>query len=623
MKTLHLAIIVILVIGISYVIDKNVYGCTGFCAVRQSSESSLSPLKQFNSGIASNNITCNSGLQLIIKAEDGSPACVRPENAANLVERGWAKQAFYYHDTHIEPKITLNDYSYAGIDEEGNTTVSIDNQTYYQTTLNYSASRLPEATPIQFHNVTFIFPWGTMITPGGAFVMLDMKFPDSFEEIYGTHTTNEFGGIPLPTQYGPHLAVNSTTVLSNHLKPQAGMTIYNDKIKLLVSTDANSITQLSADNSSSLRLYFSTGSQVIHPGQAEEITISVNNTLPTQLYVKAENSGALPSLGLDPCIPRPFGIEMFQGYYTEQNMTKGNPLLLFNPDALCPVFNSTLSYVFEPSSAHAVTYTCTDAGQSLCSYSDEMADHVSINGYWYQGQLYSFKSGTYTIIGGDEWGHVAIEHLVISNSTIFAGKLGSMSCPMMYGGVQFGATIKNSTGFANYYNSTQYGNTFFLHPEMQGTINVQYSAPANAAWFQNNGNAPFNMTNGAALFYMSNVTEGKSVISYAASLSNDKTGHHSQICHYGIQFGGGFEEPCDTDNTGDIPLGELPYASKLLHVGINTSFAPDSVILYPDSNPGFTATVSTNSDATQGVYWLSLGRSLCGPGILAKLVVLP
>lgn len=91
MKTLHLSIIVILVIGISYVIDKNVYGCTGFCAARPSSESSLSPLEQFNSGIASNDVTCNSGLQLIIKAEDGSPACVTSNTAQKLMERGWTK----------------------------------------------------------------------------------------------------------------------------------------------------------------------------------------------------------------------------------------------------------------------------------------------------------------------------------------------------------------------------------------------------------------------------------------------------------------------------------------------------------------------------------------------------
>ena len=206
--------------------------------VANNNQNSLeSPLQQFRSGTAASDVKCNDGLQLIIKAEDGYPACVRPENVATLVERGWAKQAPYYHDAHVRPKVTLNDYVYAGIDEEGNTTVSIDNQTYYQTTLNYSATRLPEAVPIRFHNVTFAFPWGTMITPGGAFVMLDVKFPDGFEEIYGTHTANEFGGIPVPTQFGPHLAVNSTTVLSNHMDPQAGMTIYHDKIKLLVSTN--------------------------------------------------------------------------------------------------------------------------------------------------------------------------------------------------------------------------------------------------------------------------------------------------------------------------------------------------------------------------------------------------
>jgi hypothetical protein len=251
-----------------------------------------------------------------------------------------------------------------------------------------------------------------------------------------------------------------------------------------------------------------------------------------------------------------------------------------------------------------------------------MGQNYKFNGYWDQGMVKPFKSGIYTLVGSDEWGHVAIEHFVVTNSTIFAGDLGSMSCPAMFGGVQFGATIKNSTGFANYYNSTQYWNTFFLHPGMQGTINVQYTAHASASWFQNNGNAPFNMTNGATLFYMANVTDGKFITSYAVSLYNDETGYHSRICHYAIQHGG-FMAPCNTDNKGDIPLGELPDASKILHVGISTLFEPNSVVLYPNSNPVFTATVSANSDAMPGTYWLSLERSLCGPGIIAKLVVLP
>lgn len=51
----------------------------------------LLPLKQFKSGIAPNNVSCNNGLQLILKAEDSSPACVKPDTSNILIERGWAK----------------------------------------------------------------------------------------------------------------------------------------------------------------------------------------------------------------------------------------------------------------------------------------------------------------------------------------------------------------------------------------------------------------------------------------------------------------------------------------------------------------------------------------------------
>src|SRR5207244_3197160 len=154
----------------------------------------------------------------------------------------------------------------------------------------------------------------------------------------------------------------------------------------------------------------------------------------------------------------------------------------------------------------------------------QMGQNYKFNGYWDQGIVQPFKSGIYTLIGADEWGHVAIEHFVVTNSTIFAGGLGTIHCPLILGGVQFGATIKNSTGFTNYYNSTQYYYTFFLHPQMQGTISVQYILPVNASWFQNNGNTPFNMTNGATLFYMANVANGKMITSYAVSLYTDDTG---------------------------------------------------------------------------------------------------
>ena len=54
-------------------------------------ENILSPLKQFKSGIAAQDVTCKKGLQLVIKSKDNSPACVYSSTAAKLVTLGWAK----------------------------------------------------------------------------------------------------------------------------------------------------------------------------------------------------------------------------------------------------------------------------------------------------------------------------------------------------------------------------------------------------------------------------------------------------------------------------------------------------------------------------------------------------
>ena len=49
-----------------------------------------SPLKQFNSGVPINEIQCRNDLVLIIKSNNLSPACVKPNTAERLIEREWA-----------------------------------------------------------------------------------------------------------------------------------------------------------------------------------------------------------------------------------------------------------------------------------------------------------------------------------------------------------------------------------------------------------------------------------------------------------------------------------------------------------------------------------------------------
>jgi hypothetical protein len=50
----------------------------------------MAPLEQVKSGVAPKDVQCKSGLSLILKAEDGSAACVDSTVAQVLVTRGWA-----------------------------------------------------------------------------------------------------------------------------------------------------------------------------------------------------------------------------------------------------------------------------------------------------------------------------------------------------------------------------------------------------------------------------------------------------------------------------------------------------------------------------------------------------
>jgi len=73
-----------------------------------------SPLKQFKSGILANNVTCNQGLDLIFKTEDGSPDCVKPDTANILVKRGWALETNTINSIHVQNSNFTVSYNISG-----------------------------------------------------------------------------------------------------------------------------------------------------------------------------------------------------------------------------------------------------------------------------------------------------------------------------------------------------------------------------------------------------------------------------------------------------------------------------------------------------------------------------
>ncbi|MDE1873481.1 MAG: hypothetical protein KGH99_08405, partial [Thaumarchaeota archaeon] len=48
-----------------------------------------SPLQQFKSGITATNVKCADGFTLVIKSEDGSPACVTDSGMGRMTRQGW------------------------------------------------------------------------------------------------------------------------------------------------------------------------------------------------------------------------------------------------------------------------------------------------------------------------------------------------------------------------------------------------------------------------------------------------------------------------------------------------------------------------------------------------------
>lgn len=185
----------------------------------------------------------------------------------------------------------------------------------------------------------------------------------------------------------------------------------------------NPATAGTVANLSAFKLNLSTDNDMIRSGQKIGIDISFNNTSSIPLKLMAQDSRPYPSLSLgEECGFRSsIGIAILDGYYTEQNVTQGKALTIFGSiyAVSCPDdISSIQSYVFEPSSSHAYESFCDSSGNELssCGGFDNEAAHLEINGTWADGKIRPFEAGVYTLIGGDEWGDVAVQHFTISNS---------------------------------------------------------------------------------------------------------------------------------------------------------------------------------------------------------------
>jgi len=253
-----------------------------------------SPLKQFKSGIAANDVKCKQDLQLIIKAEDETPTCVKLQTAQKLVERGWgwAMQT-------IDSLKPLLPNRIIGLENDTGI-VTLGNQTYYFETPNYTNTAYYNPVQISFHEMIFtLFPPGFrgglptgvgcegtttgIITGSGSYYWTDAKFPDGIHELLHIFA---YSKLSCPVHSIP-------TYFSNHTNPQAGLTFYDGKMKLLVNTNNQAVPQLkkipviiNGANSDFSLNYTITG------GQIEQAKADISNKA-LILSMKTTGSGTL------------------------------------------------------------------------------------------------------------------------------------------------------------------------------------------------------------------------------------------------------------------------------------------------------------------------------------------
>jgi hypothetical protein len=201
------------------------------------------------------------------------------------------------------------------------------------------------------------------------------------------------------------------TQVSTAPGPGTGLVLNNLPAILIGSQTINSTIGLEL----SLRLSAAT----FTPGQSVSINIRENNTQNNSNTVSRETHWPLNGMALGPCgtMNYPFGISVFYGYYDQGNLSllaNQSSMELYQPGVYaCPAMFIVNGYSFQPLSDNASLGTLSTGAVTI-----PMSSVVNTNGSWTGRMVGStfneFQPGVFTVVGGDEWGDVAIVHFSVS-----------------------------------------------------------------------------------------------------------------------------------------------------------------------------------------------------------------
>lgn len=189
----------------------------------------------------------------------------------------------------------------------------------------------------------------------------------------------------------------------------------------LVSGNASSSQGESTGLPVDLQLGLSLSPTSMSTGQSIRISVQETNSLSSLNNVTVARDWAEAYLTVSPCgtLSFPMGYAILSGYYTASNISSGESLNLYEPGPYnCPLILSGIdSYAFLPLSSTAAVYGSCEPEPCFSSFNVNSTGSVS--GSWSgnstdNSQFSSFAQGTYTVVAGDEWGHLVFAYFSVS-----------------------------------------------------------------------------------------------------------------------------------------------------------------------------------------------------------------
>lgn len=193
----------------------------------------------------------------------------------------------------------------------------------------------------------------------------------------------------------------------------------NSNVRHEISTLRLTSVATGTDSTTDLALVISLNATTIRSGEGVAVTISDYNTLSRLNNVSEARSFALPSLRLGPCnAPSlPLGVAVFDGHYTQQNVSSAVPLItLYKPGGAtsCPAEVDVGYFAFQPMSSENTQLVLMCTPEPQCVGQSNMSATVVVTGYWTGPTFQHFEPGVYTVAGGDQWGQLALLYFIVS-----------------------------------------------------------------------------------------------------------------------------------------------------------------------------------------------------------------